>query len=64
MNSFEATWPEVRCLHPTSSMHEMCMPRVSNVNYHQFSHDAACYTVSGKNVNVMLEFDVKREQHV
>ena len=28
---------------------------VSNVIYHKFSHGAAFYTLSGKNVNVMLE---------
>ena len=33
----------------------MCTLRVSNVIYHKFSHGAAFYTLSGKNVNVMLE---------
>ena len=28
---------------------------VSNVIYHKFSHDAAFYTLNGKNVTVMLE---------
>ena len=28
---------------------------VSNVIYHKFSHGADSYTVSGENVNVMLE---------
>ena len=34
----------------------MCMSSVSNVIYHKFSHCAAFYTLSGKNVNVMLEW--------
>ena len=50
------TSPEVKCLHPTSSMREMCTLSVSNVIYHKFSHGAAFYTLNGKNVNVMLEF--------
>ena len=29
---------------------------VGNVIYHKFSHDAAFYTLNGKNVNVMLEY--------
>ena len=29
---------------------------VSNVIYHKFSHGAAFYMLSGKNVNVMLEY--------
>ena len=29
---------------------------VSNVNYHKFSYGAVSYTLSGENVNVMLEF--------
>ena len=33
----------------------MCTLSVSNVIYHKFSHGAAFYTLSGKNVNVMLE---------
>ena len=32
---------------------------VSNVVYHKFSHGAVSYTLSGVNVNVMLEFAVK-----
>ena len=35
----------------------MCALSVSNVIYHKFSHGAAFYTLSGKNVNVMLEFN-------
>ena len=34
----------------------MCTLSVSNVIYHKFSHGAAFYTLSGKNVNVMLEY--------
>ena len=49
------TSPEVKCLHLTSSRREMCTPSVCNVIYHKFSHGAAFYTLSGKNVNVMLE---------
>ena len=52
------TSPEVKCLHPTSSRREMCTLSVSNVIYHKFSHGAAFYTLNGKNVNVMLEFDL------
>ena len=52
------TSPEVKCLHPTSSRREMCTLSVSNVIYHKFSHDAAFYTLNGKNVNVMLEFKI------
>ena len=36
----------------------MCTLSVSNVIYHKFSHGAAFYTLNGKNVNVMLEYDV------
>ena len=49
------TSPEVKCLHLTSSRHEMCTLSVSNVIYHKFSHRAAFYTLNGKNVNIMLE---------
>ena len=49
------TSPEVKCLHPTSSRRERCTLSVSNVVYHKFSHGAAFYTLSGKNVDVMLE---------
>ena len=52
------TSPEVKYLHPTSSRREMCTSSVSNVIYYKFSHGAALYTLNGKNVNVMLEFDV------
>ena len=31
---------------------------VSNVIYHKFSHGAASYTLNGKNVNVMLEYNI------
>ena len=50
------TWPEVKCLHLTSSRREMCTLSVSNVIYHKFSHGAAFYMLNGKNVNVMLEY--------
>ena len=53
------TSPEVKCLHPTSSRHEMFTSSVSNVIYHKFSHGAAFYTLNGKNVNVMLEYGIK-----
>ena len=53
------TSPEVKCLHPTSSRHKMCMLSVSNVIYHKFSHGAAFYKLSGKNLNVMLELLIK-----
>ena len=33
----------------------MCRSSLSNVIYHKFSHGAAFYTLSGKNVKVMLE---------
>ena len=36
----------------------MCTLSVSNVIYHKFSHGAAFYTLNGKNVNVMLEFEI------
>ena len=52
------TSPEVKCLHLTSSRREMCTLSVSNVIYHKFSHGAAFYTLSGKNINVMLEFEI------
>ena len=48
--------PEVKCLHLMSSRCEMCTSSISNVIYHKFSHDAAFYTLNGKNINVMLEF--------
>ena len=50
------TSPEVKCLHPTSSRREMCTSSVSNLIYHKFSPGAAFHTLSGKNVNVMLEY--------
>ena len=56
------TSPEVKCLHPTSSRREMCTLSVSNVIYHKFSHGAAFYMLSGKNVNVMLEFSLKNAE--
>ena len=31
---------------------------VSNVIYHTFSHGAVFYTLSGENINVMLEFEI------
>ena len=37
----------------------MCTLSVSNVIYHKFSHGAAFYTFNGKNVNVMLESNIK-----
>ena len=49
------TWPEVKCLHPTSLRREVCTSSVSNVIYHKCSHGAAFYTLNGKNVNAMLE---------
>ena len=52
------TSPEVKCLHTTSSRHEMCTSSVSNMSYHKFSHGAAFYTLNGKNVNVMLELKI------
>ena len=52
------TSPEVKCLHPTSSRREMCTSSVSNVIYRKFSHGAAFYTLNGKTVNVMLEFEL------
>ena len=52
--------PEVKCLHPTSLMHEMCTSSISNVILSQKkkknSHRADFYTLNGKNLNVMLEF--------
>ena len=49
------TSPEVKCLHPTSSRREMCTLSVSNLITHNFSHDAAFYTLNGKNIDAMLE---------
>ena len=48
---------EVKCLHSTSRQ-EMCTPSISDVNHHKFSHGAAFYEHNGKNVRVMLEFDI------
>ena len=31
---------------------------VSNVIHHKFSHGGVSYTLSGKNVNVMLEYEI------
>ena len=56
MDYFEGTSPEVKCLHPMSSRHEMFPSSISNEIYHKFSHGAPFYTLNGKNVNVMLEF--------
>ena len=42
----------------------MCMLSVSNVIYHKLSHGAAFYTLNGKNVNVMLEFQTKQGRFV
>ena len=33
---------------------------VSNVIYHKFSHGGVSYTLSGENVNVMLELSICR----
>ena len=52
------TSPEIKCLHPTSSRCEMCTSSVSDMIYHKFSHGAAFYTLNGRNVNVMLEFEI------
>ena len=52
------TSPEVKCLHATSSKHEMSTSSVSNVIYHKFSHGATFNMPNGKNVNVMLEFPI------
>ena len=38
----------------------MCTLSVRNVIYHKFSHGAAFYTLSGKNVNVMLESKITK----
>ena len=54
------TLPEVKCLHPTSSRHEMCKSSVSGVMYHKFSHSTVSYTLNGENVNVMLELEIKK----
>ena len=32
--------------------------------YHKFSHGAASYTVNGKNVNVMLEFEISADMEI
>ena len=37
----------------------MCTSSVSNVIYHKFSHGAAFYTLNGKNVHVMLEYELQ-----
>ena len=37
----------------------MCTSSVSNVIYHKFSQGAAFCALNGKNVNVMLELNVK-----
>ena len=37
----------------------MCTLSVSNVIYHKFSHGTAFYKLNGKNVNVMLESEVR-----
>ena len=36
---------------------------VSNVIYHKFSHGAVSYTLSGENVNVMLELYIFIKQN-
>ena len=36
----------------------MCMPSVSNMIYHKFSHGATFYMLNGKNVNVVLELEI------
>ena len=54
------TSPEVKCLHLTSSRRKMCTSSVSNVISHKFSHAAAFYTLSGKNVSVMLESELTK----
>ena len=52
--------PEVKCLHLTSSRREMCTSSHCNVIYHKFSHGATFYPFNGRNVNVMLEYLIKR----
>ena len=61
MDYFESDVPDVKCLHPTSSRHEMCTSSVSNMIYHKFSHGVAFYTLNEKNVKVMLEFDMRQK---
>ena len=56
--TLKRTSPEVKCLHPTSSQREMCTSSVSNVIYHKLSQGTAFYTLNGKNVNVMLEYQL------
>ena len=58
--SLKRTSPEVKCLHPTSPRREMCTSSASNVIYHKFSHGAAFYMLNGKNVNVMLEYNLQQ----
>ena len=52
---FEADVARSQMFTSTSSRREMCTSSVSNVINHKFSHGAAFHTLSGKNVNVMLE---------
>ena len=52
------TSPEVKCLHPTSSKRDVRTSSFSNVIYHKFTHVADFYTLNGKNVNVMLEYNL------
>ena len=47
---------EVKCLHPMSSRCKICIPSISDVNYHKLSHGAAFYRHNGKNIKVILEF--------
>ena len=52
------TSPGVKCLHPPSSRHEMCMSSVSNMIYHKFLYGATFYMLNGKNINAILEFAI------
>ena len=42
----------------------MCTSSISNVIYLKFSHGTAFYTLNGKNVNIMLEFDLEYSLNV
>ena len=52
IGSFQAALPEVKCLHLMFLRFEMCMPSISNMNYCKFSHGAASYMLSGKQLEL------------
>ena len=62
MDYFEADVDSSTCLHAMSQGTKVKHFGISNVIYHQLSHQAISYTLNRENVNVMLEFQTTKRQ--